>query len=312
MPGQSGLASPDAHAMPYAYAFVGLTPSERALLASIFGLEGDGMIRVRSLDDADLLLANGDDQFMVRQLRQTNPGALLVLVGEPTSMELRSLPILPRPLELGNVLRVLSALDWPSPRQDSQPVTVTSIQTFSSADLSASQWPVSDVWAPAESAQPGESRAHDSEAQPTQPQPLPTREGNWYGLPANANADVLVVVGPHVGPPHTLALGLRRLGYLVAVAEGGEQALQAMERRPAAFVFLDQISLGEQLMPLARALAATRPERDGRPHLIVVARRANLFDRLRARLLGCIWMPAPVHARRIVAFFSHRGLEPRH
>ena len=288
--------------MPYAYAFVGLTPSERALLGSIFALEGNDLVRVRNLEEADLLVANGDDHLMVRQLRQTNPGALLVLVSEPSSAQATGLPTLARPLELGAVTRVLGALDW-SGQQSSLPTASNiSMQTFSATDLPSSQWLHSRASAPTELLAESSRQSSGQTA---------GREGNWYGPPADIAADVMVVVGPHVGPPHTLALGLRRLGYQVCVAESDAHAKLIMERRPTTFVFMDQISLGPDLIPLARALAATRRSPDASPYLIIVARRPSVFDRMRAHMLGCIWMPAPVHARRIVDFFSRRGLEPK-
>jgi len=302
----ASLYSPDPHIMPYAYAFVGLTPSERALLGSIFALEGNDLIRVRNLADADLLVANGDDHLMVRQLRQTNPGALLVLVGQPDSVELTALPTLTRPLELGAVTRVLSTLDW-SGQQPGQPASELSMQTFSATELPSSQWLHTHTSAPTE-LMPRESRSGGSGGGGATTAP---RAGNWYGPPADTDADVMVVVGPHVGPPHTLALGLRRLGYHVCVAESEAHARLIMERRPTTFIFLDQISLGPQLIPLARVLAAMRRSPDASPYVIVVARSPNMFDRMRVRLLGCIWMTAPVQAKRIMEFFSRRGLEPR-
>ncbi|NZA02130.1 hypothetical protein H0I39_10900 [Ottowia beijingensis] len=75
-------------------------------------------------------------------------------------------------------------------------------------------------------------------------------------------------------------------------------------------MFLDQASLGDDLLPLARALTAQRPMPGHPPHVVVVARRGTAFDRLRARLIGCVWMVVPVDRERLLGFLARRGLHP--
>jgi hypothetical protein len=287
--------------MPYTYAFVGLTPSERALLKSIFAVEGgsnNGLVRVRDTAEADLLVVNGDDAAVAGQLRQANPGALMVLVGQPRGGALTGLPALTRPLDLTGVVSVLSQLDWPQSQQERHPpIDFSDGTTFAFSTVSASQ----------------ALHSGHSELPPggSSPQPLASPGSSFGALPDDPEADVMMVVGPWRDRPPSLPLGISKLGYRVCVADGAEQARRALKRRPVSFVFMDQASLGAQLLPLARELAARRHAPGGPPYLVVVARHDNLFERLRARLAGCTWMMTPVHGKRLVAFFARRGLIPR-
>ena len=298
--------------MPYTYAFVGLTPSERALLESIFALdaaEGDDLERVHRPEDADLLIVNGDDRAVVQRLREANPGALLVLVGQPPGGA--DLPVLRRPMDMAGVVRVLGALDWPHERR-SQP-----------ADFGGTFSPSALVTQPAEALPPAID-AHDRRAfapttasvpldplpRPSAPAPAPSPSPPRATL-ADAGPEVLVVIGPHGERSPTLAAGLRKLGYRVGVADGAAQAQRLLARQAVPFVFMDQASLGDELMPLARALAARRQAPHELPHLIVVAHHGHLFERLRARMVGCVWMRAPLQRGRLMDFLAHRGLLPQ-
>lgn len=330
--------------MPYTYALVGLTPSERALLESIFALdaaEGEDLAQVRKPEEADLLIVNGDDRAVVQQLRGANQGALLVLVGRPGGDDLADVPVLPRPLDMTGVVRVLSSLDWPLERR-SQPADF--VGTFSPSSTPMSRPPDSrppesqppeinerdrmafaptTLTAPINTGGPGLSAAA---APPLPPVPASAtwvtperqapasvagqRDGGFRGLPDDVDADVMVVVGPHGSKRHTLSLGLRKLGYRVRVVDGAEAAQQSLTQLGVSFVFMDQASLGDQLMPLARALVSARQLGQEHPHLVVVARHGGLFDRLRARMHHCTWMVAPLERERLVAFLTRRGLIP--
>lgn len=118
--------------------------------------------------------------------------------------------------------------------------------------------------------------------------------------------EVLVIVGALGERSHTLPRGIRRLGLSVQLVEAHE-ALTVFARQPADFVFLDQASLGDGLLALARSLMATRTAAGRPPHVVVVARRGSAFDRLRTRLMGCTWMSVPIERERLAAFFVHRG-----
>ena len=137
------------------------------------------------------------------------------------------------------------------------------------------------------------------------------RPADAEGFTSDLDADVLVVAGALGQRSHTLPRGLRRIGVRVCLLEGADAALAAFKRQPLPFVFLDQVSLGDELMPLARALVALRPMPGQPPHVVVVARRGSAFDRLRARLIGCTWMTVPIERERLLAFFARRGLHPK-
>ena len=149
-----------------------------------------------------------------------------------------------------------------------------------------------------------------SEHAPLAPVASP-RPADAEGFTSDLDADVLVVAGALGQRSHTLPRGLRRIGVRVCLLEGADAALAAFKRQPLPFVFLDQVSLGDELMPLARALVALRPMPGQPPHVVVVARRGSAFERLRARLIGCNWMTVPIERERLLAFFARRGLHPK-
>ena len=352
--------------MTHTYAFVGLTPSERSLLESIFALDadvdpGEALVAVRlgeSEDGADLLIANGDDLTVVEKLHASYPNALLVLVGQPPGAQNVRWPVMRRPLELHGAVNVLSELDWPETVQRRTPVprraaapsqgpsqaragddsipssqppsTGSPSESMSSAfapttvtaplvaankphpdaPLSARKaWAVSEVGSVGQlpaSAPPPRPSAPSAQrpSQPLAQQPLPPDASLQQRRPA----DILVVLGRRNGDIPSLARGLSRMGYAVKAVASADEALAEMARHPSKCVFLDQPSLGGQLLPLARALNAMRSTPEQPPHLAVVARAGSAFDRLRARMAGCVWMRVPVDRERLTAYLERRGL----
>ncbi|MFD1710598.1 hypothetical protein FVQ98_07030 [Ottowia sp. GY511] len=329
--------------MTHTYVFIGLTPSERSLLASIFALDadegpGDALVPV-GLDEAasapDLLIVNGDDLAVAQRLSEAYPRALLVLVGEPRGAQAVRWPVMRRPLDLQGAVAVLSALDWPEPEsgaplpaptqddmgQDSvhaAPVTRPPSTAFPSEAMSSAFAPTTAsapllsgsappptqplsarlAWAMSELEPPDAAPALRARPSPAEEPPRP---------PVRP-ADVLVVHARRGGQSPSLARGLRRMGYAVKAVNSPDQALTEMAHQPALFVFLDQASLGAQLLPLARALNALRTAPTQPPHLAVVARRGSPLDRLRVRLAGCAWMPVPINRDRLAEYLERRGL----
>ena len=330
----------------HTYIFIGLTPSERSLLESLFALDhgaGEDLVPVRTQEEAHLIVANGDDRAVIEGLRADNPQALVVLVGQPPGQPVGDLPVLRRPLAMDAVVELLSRLDWPQDLQDSQPTdfrrtfspTTTApatgardsalprdtapppaLDASSFAPTTASMPMDAHIRAAAGPAAPAVSaRAtwaeseHASLASPSRPgAPIQAPSAE----PANdVNAEVLVVTGALGQRSHTLPRGMRRMGFRVRILEGADAALAAFQERAVPFVFLDQASLGDQLLPLARALTAQRAVRGEPPHVVVVARHGSVFDRLRVRMVGCNWMAVPIDRERLHAFFARRGLHPK-
>ena len=337
----------------HTYAFVGLTPSERSLLESIFALDadvdpGEALVPVRLRDDgegADLLIANGDDLAVVERLSARYPDALLVLVGQPPGGHKVPWPVMRRPLDLYSAVNVLSELDWPEtvrrrappvrraapparprPVDDagSQPSPVTRppntdmpsdvmSSAFAPTTVRAPMSPVSRppadsplsarrVWAVSE---PG-----DIEPVPTPGQPETPTEPQAFAdaMPQAQRFDILVVHGRQDGVIPSLARGLHRMGYSVTSVASADAALAEMKRYPSHCVFLEQPSLGAQVLPLARALDALRGPSAQLLQLAIVARTGSAFDRLRARLAGAVWMKVPIDRERLVAYLERRGV----
>ncbi|MDO5288862.1 MAG: hypothetical protein Q4F13_04425 [Pseudomonadota bacterium] len=305
--------------MPRRYAFIGLTPSERSLLDSLFVHDGGQLVRVRQAQQAHLLFVNGDDRRVIERVRQDNPHALLVLVGRPPAaarQALSDLPVLRRPLDIAQTVEVLSTLDWPDGADEderassgfdeslfatpspppaarrTERVAVTSDPSSFAPTTAGVPMP-----APPQPPEPKRARARLMPAPPPPPAPA-----------SSQNADVLVVTLRPQGQDYTLPYGLRRLGCRVRVIGSVREALAEIARGSAPFVFLDESSLGEQLLPLARTVNAQRAVPGQAPYLVAVARGGSVFDRLRVRMAGCTWMSAPLDKPRLVAFFARRGL----
>ena len=312
--------------------------------------EEEQLVPVRRQEDAHLIIANGDDRTVVETLRANNPQALIVLVGQPPGHAVTDLPVLRRPLEMNAVIDVLSQLDWPShlhsseptdfgftfspstnhpptqspstrsppsehatsaAPQDSSAFAPTTASMVMTAGATATHSDVAPVAAPAPApAVSARATWTTSEHAPLAPVASP-RPADAEGFTSDLDAEVLVVAGALGQRSHTLPRGLRRIGVRVCLLEGADAALAAFKRQPLPFVFLDQVSLGDELMPLARALVALRPMPGQPPHVVVVARRGSAFDRLRARLIGCNWMTVPIERERLLAFFARRGLHPK-
>lgn len=130
--------------------------------------------------------------------------------------------------------------------------------------------------------------------------------------PSPRRADVLVVHSRRDGQMPSMVRGLRDMGYAVGAVGPQEDPVVAIKRHRAAFVFLDQHSLGKSALPLAREIAALRRSPAGPPHLIVVAREGSAFDRLRARMAGCGWMQVPIDGDRLASYLTRRGLPRPH
>ena len=334
--------------MSYTYAFVGLTPSERSLLESIFALdaaEGEDLAQVRQPEEADLLVVNGDDRAVIEGLRAANPRALMVLVGRTRGGEPVDLPVLRRPLEMNGVVSVLGALDWPEPRlggaaaaapgvfahtfgPSSAPPTVpppvAAVHHPSAFAPTTASMPVGAPARVAMAPTPVSARAtwNTPEHPPVARAAVPSSQGNPWESPADDSgaetesdddgyADVMVVIGPVGQRRPSLPSGIRRLGWRVRVVEGPERALELLGDVPPPFVFLDQQSLGEQLLPLVRGLKALRIASGQSPQLVVVARGGSAVERLSARLAGCTWMKVPIDRARLQSYFARHGLHPR-
>ena len=343
--------------MTHTYAFVGLTPSERSLLESIFALDadvdpGEALVPVRLSDGgegADLLIVNGDDLSVVEQLRTRYPNALLVLVGQPAGATEAPWPVMRRPLDLHGAVNVLSELDWPesgldgaaiprraTPRTETHPSeeaapssyppsSRAAPSTYPSEDMSSAfapttvtapltmgkpiraeqplsarmAWAVSEV-APTEIAEATRPALVEDPVTPDAPQEVGTIEP--------LKADILLVHGRQGGRTPGLADALQAEGYAVKTVASVNAALVAMARHPSCCVLLEQYSLGDQWVALARSLSATRSATAPPLHLAVVARSDSMFERLRARRLGCTWMKAPIDLARLVTYLERRGV----
>ncbi|HQX68171.1 MAG TPA: hypothetical protein PLG70_07895, partial [Ottowia sp.] len=110
--------------MRHSYALIGLTPSERTLLESLFALgqdQGEELVPALEPREAHLIVVNGDDHALVERLRQDNPLALIVLAGRSPGAPATELPVLRRPLDMQGVVEVLSRLDWPQGLASAEP-----------------------------------------------------------------------------------------------------------------------------------------------------------------------------------------------
>lgn len=298
----------------YTYALIGLPPAERALLESIFALDaeqGEDITQVSTAEEALLIVVNADDPAAIAQVQASNPVALMVLVGNaPASF--KTLPTLRRPLNAASVVRTLSKLQWPelertpppvrpAVKPAAAPVAMTMPPLADSQLDDAPDTTPFDLTAPDSGARRAAQRRARAEAE--------AGRTAWHTLVPDADILLVARLGDR---HHTFPRGLRRMGYRLQVVEDAHTALGAFSSRPYMFVFLDQASLGDELLPLIRAFSAWRSMPGMPPHVAVIARSGALLERVRARVAGCTaWMQIPINRGQLASYFAKRGLMPK-
>lgn len=303
-------------AVSYTYALIGLPPSERTLLESIFALDaeqGEDITQVSSAEEALLILINADDPAAIAEVKRRNPVALIVLVGEPPA-SFKTLPALRRPLNAAAAVRTLSRLQWPALERTPPPVRPAARRAISAPAPMTMPPPDSRQDAPDAPDAPDTALLAGDPASRQAAQRRARAEAEaartaWQALTPDAEILLIARLGDR---HHTFPRGLRRMGYRLQVLEDPHAALSAFSSRPYTFVFLDQASLGDELLPLIRAFSAWRSMPGMPPHVAVIARNGALLERVRARVAGCTaWMQIPIDRGLLASYFAKRGLMPK-
>ena len=287
-------------AVSHSYAIVGLTPEEKSLLNLLLssGESGfastTGLMRMADPSQVDLLIADGDEPVEVERLRRVNPLALIVLVGRPPAEypELAELPCVPRPMSLEDAVAVLGALEGP----DEAP-TFIGTRTMAagvSAEDEGQALSARSAWATSEFATQDAEAAEARQARRMAP------------------VQVLIMRFPYnsAREDSTLLYSVRLLGCNALEVSDIRDAITLLAREPVRCVFLDQSSLGREVLPIVRALKAWASAAGSNLGVIVIARRGWGMERLRARMAGCVWLLAPIRLEQLAATLRAHGLNP--
>lgn len=318
-------------AAPFRFALLGLSPVECSLLEALFMPKGHDRRmgdceRVTDMYRANLVIANADDEPLVRQLRQSKLVPPVLLVGYPPAGV--DWPCLTRPIQLHRVIDILSRHDL-LPQPEAQPTEAQDTQELSHSTTFAEtqddthqdfattrqdsvhpQTVSPLMWhdSPLPTATPAPRRVvrpappldtHDDET--VFPDSLfgesmapdldavslpPVRD---LGL-QRTSAAILLVGSPRLASS-SLAGALVRFGFQVDVAHSILMAQERIRSRLYAYVMLDAGVLRNQTLSICSTL---RRERQPAPHMIVVSDHGGV-QRALSRLMGCdIWMVKPL------------------
>lgn len=320
----------------FRFALLGLSPVECSLLEALFMPRGHDRRmgdceRVNDMYRANLVIANSDDEALVRQLRQSKLVPPVLLIGERHHGT--GWPCVPRPIQLHRVIDVLSRNDLlpqadapVTEAQDTQELGYSTSfaetqddtrQDFAStrADSSASPLLWRDSPTPA-SLPPADRRplslassSHDETLFPDSlfgdsvapdPESLPPPRG--AGSVQRLSAVVLLVGSPRL-VSSSLANALVRFGFQVDFAHSTVMAQERIRQHAYAFVFMDAGVLRNQTLSICSQL---RRERQPAPHMIVVSDHGGV-QRALSRLMGCdAWMVKPLNHQELRRYLYDR------
>lgn len=330
----------------FAYAFVGLWPSERQEIARLLAMACVDRAQLRlaaSGEHPDFWVINGDEPEAVARL-QEDPAPVLAVGGE-----VDCLARVERPFELAQAQTVMTRLLGALP--DTGRAGPARAQRDDVFDLS---YAASDAWGKHSS----EFATHDSHLlhadrsaddgsefsseyasrMELSPSELAMTEDDPSDLlrlrraeyeervshtlePSGVSeavthewldvmpAQVLVIA--ELGErTRTLPRGLRRMGFGVDVIDGPEHALNSLAGKEYRVIFMEQQATAGETVRCCRALVSRCEALGMTSCVVVVARRKSTIERWRAMRAGCAaWMLVPLDRRRLLGFLTERGIE---
>lgn len=319
----------------FAYAFVGLRPSERhevARLLSLASLDKAQLRLVSHGEHPDFWVINGDEPDVVVRL-QDDPAPVLAVGGE-----VACLARVERPFNLMQAEAAMTRL------LDELPHTGSAGPFHSDAPAESAYAPV-DVWGRRDTgshdAGPDESSGFLSEfasrveltpselamteddssevlrlrraeyeervshtLEPTGISEPITRE--WLDV---LPAQVLVIA--ELGErTRTLPRGLRRMGFGVDVIGDPRHAMNTLADKEYRVIFIEQQATAGETVRCCKTLASAINALGQTARVVVVARRKSTIERWRALHAGCAeWMQVPLDRRRLLGFLTQHGIE---
>ena len=330
----------------FAYAFVGLRPSERQEIARLLSTACEGKAQLRlaaSGEHPDFWVINGDEPEVVVRL-QDDPAPVVAVAGGVACLARMERPFDPRQAQ-AVMARLLDVLP-----------DTGSAGTFNRDDPFEMGYAANDAWGRRDGDGDGEREAVDSRSgadtasvaseflseyasrMELSPSELAMTEDDPSDLmrlrraeyeervshtlePTGVSEPIthewldvmpaqVLVIADLGGRTHTLPRGLRRMGFGVDVIDGPEHALASLTGKEYRVIFMEQQVTAGETVRVCKALANARNALGHHPSVVVVARRNSTIERWRTLHAGCAeWMQVPLDRRRLLGFLTERGIE---
>lgn len=252
---------------------IGFNPTERHLLASIFGLAArrtPGFLQreANSAQAGDLYLvdADNDQAFFEYQAIAARHRAPAVLVG--TSDRGTGLPLIPRPMRWAQLLQAFDdAVTGPPPAVDAQEYEKTRV-------LRRTQ-----TMSPGQTATPAPRAAPAAPSRASAP-PRAT------AAPAKRITDSVLVVDDNATVRKFMETKLAPYGFHVDFAETGEEAVGLTGTNEYTCVFLDVVLPGIDGYQVCKLIKSNK-QAIKRTAVVMLTGRTGRLDKLRGSMAGC-------------------------
>ena len=308
----------------FAYAFVGLRPSERQDIAALLLEAGADKVHLRLAgagEHPDFWVINGDEPEAAVRL-QTDIAPVVAVGGDAMC-----LVRLERPFRLKQAQSVMGKLWSELPEAHREPPTgnlpseesaLVSLEPWGADDSSYSEYASNLELTPSELAMTEDDppdllmqrrEAHDRRISFHTLEPTDVSESacqEWLDvLPAQ-----ILVVAELGQRTRTLPKGLRRMGFGVDVVDGMDGALALLAEREYRVVFLEQMEGSGDTVRWCKAFVLAQNVKGVAPYVAIIARRKSAVERWRVKRVGCAaWMLVPLDRKRLFAFLSECRVE---
>ena len=324
----------------FAYAFVGLRPSERQEIARLLSAASQDKAQLRlavSGEHPDFWVINGDEPEVMARLKE-DPAPVLAVGGE-----VDGLARVERPFKLAQAQAVVTRLlgelpdtgrvspevfdldellapsdDWGKrDREFAHDTRLLDGATTHDGSEFASDYASHMELSPSELAMTEDDpsdllrlrRAEYEERTSHTLEPSGVSEPVTHEWLDVMPAQVLVIA--ELGErTRTLPRGLRRMGFGVDVIGNPEHALGSLAGTEYRVIFMEQQTTASETVRWCKALVKVCEELSLKACVVVVARRRSAIERWRALRAGCaVWMLVPLDRRRLLSFLTERGIE---
>lgn len=254
---------------PHPIALRGFTPFERSTFESFFRLAARRQPGYQLVEDpasSALIVANADSAAVMRELTTRKPTQHVLLIGASDAGT--GWVLLSRPIKLMGVLTAIDQMLSPRPA-DAASSTQTQAQAF--------------------------------KPERTVTLPLPTAKRAPEPEPEAPADDGILVVDDSDTALHFMQNLLRRVGFQAELVRSGEEALDALSKRPYKFVFLDVTMKGMDGYQTCRAIKQRKYPDSPAPVIVMLTSRSGTLDKMRGTLAGAdAYMVKPLEERELI------------
>jgi CheY-like chemotaxis protein len=279
----------------YAIALAGLPLAEKTLIEALLLLGFNRQPAFAVVQDparAALIIANADDELLLRMLQEWSSRPPVLLVGSSDAGT--GWPRVERPLQLATLVEAVRRLGGPALQAPAPGAWVDELPAASEPWDAAD--PASDETEPVP--------LHGAD---TLPVPLAETDQPAGALPPAALPAIgqrILLVGPPGPAVGELLTTLMGYGYPADFADGPEAALRRLGQEAYRWVFLID-GVGLDASTLCRRIRAQCGATPAGPLLVIVSSRRSPFSRFSAHRAGCdAYLPVPLNREALLAYLQ--------